>query len=189
VLYNVPLPTKTRLTLERYLAIPEEPPYAEFVDGEMLEKAMPDGFHTTAVQEFAYQFGGLMRRQGGIAGPEGRSVFRTGNHQDFRLPDYSYWGADRPHEDGRYLSPPTLAIEVRSPDESMASQREKCRWFRAHGVSVCWLVDPLSRTIEVFEGDRDGEAAHGMLESSEIPGLAISIVEFFAVLPATNDIA
>lgn len=179
--------TKTKLTVEQYLAFPEQPPYTEFVGGEVLEKAMPDEFHTAAIQEFAYQFGGLMRGEGGFAGPEGRSVFWTGDHQDFRLPDYSYWAADRPYEDGKYLSPPSLAIEVRSPGESMASQREKCRWFRDHGVAVCWLVDPLSRTIEVFEGILDGNVAFGILAINEIRGLSINIAEFFAMLPETDD--
>ena len=181
------MPTKTKLTVQQYLALPEEAPYTEFVDGEMLEKAMPDKFHTAAVQEFAYQFGGLMRKEGGFAGPEGRSIFWTGDHQDFRLPDYSYWAAERPYEDGRYLSPPTLAIEVRSLGESMASQREKCRWFRDHGVSACWLVDPVSRTIEVFEDGREAEIVRDQLASRYVPGFSMSIEDFFHMLPAAGE--
>ena len=46
VLYNWAMPTKLRLSLPQYLALPEEPPYAEFVDREVLQKAMPDEFHT-----------------------------------------------------------------------------------------------------------------------------------------------
>jgi Uma2 family endonuclease len=67
-------------------------------------------------------------------------------------------------------------------DETMASQRAKCRWFRAHGVDVCWLIDPASRTVEVFEGNRDGVRADGVLESAFLPGLRIPLDELFSGL-------
>ena len=79
---------------------------------------------------------------------------------------------------------PTLAVEVRSPGESLNAQRAKCRQFRENGVAVCWLVDPASRTVEVFEDGRDGERLQGAvsLASSHLPGFSLAIEALFAVL-------
>jgi Uma2 family endonuclease len=175
--------TKQRLTVEEYLALPEDPPYLEYVDGEVIEKAMPDDIHGFIVEEIALLIGSFRRHYGGASGPEIRSMYQGSLSTSFRLPDYSYWAPGRPRKDGRHSLPPTLAVEVRSPDETMASQRAKCRWFRAHGVDVCWLIDPVSRTVEVFEGTADGVVAPGLLETVHLPGLSIDIAAVFAGLP------
>jgi Uma2 family endonuclease len=64
----------------------------------------------------------------------------------------------------------------------MASQRAKCRWFRNYGVDVCWIIDPESRTVEVFEGARDGMIIEGILESVFLPGLRIPVESLFGGL-------
>jgi Uma2 family endonuclease len=82
------------------------------------------------------------------------------------------------------LSPPTLAVEVRSKDRSMRGLRDKCRYYRTHGVDVAWLIDPYSRTIEVFEGEADGQRAarDGTLESPSLPGLRVPVADLWAAL-------
>jgi Uma2 family endonuclease len=66
----------------------------------------------------------------------------------------------------------------------MASQRRKCRLYRSAGVPVVWLVDPVGRSVEVFDEGRDGVAlpADGVLETVELPGFRLPLVELFAVL-------
>lgn len=82
------------------------------------------------------------------------------------------------------MMPPTLAVEVRSPDDTMAEQRAKCRFYRNHGVDVCWLVDPASRTVEVFEAGREGAVlgANDTLTTPHLPGFALELSALFAVL-------
>lgn len=79
---------------------------------------------------------------------------------------------------------PTVAVEVRSPDESMASQRAKCRLYRQSGVPVVWLVDPRTRTVEIFEDDRDGTVLRigDTLTTPHLPGFSLPLAELFAVL-------
>ncbi len=66
----------------------------------------------------------------------------------------------------------------------MAALRRKCRAFRANGVDVCWLIDPYARIVEIFEGDRDGEALapDGALVTSVMPGFSVSLSELFTVI-------
>jgi len=168
-----------RMTEAEYLALPEVKPYLEFVDGVVLQKAMPNSDHRKIVEELTFRLG-LYRRgpAGGSAGPEGRVRLRTGR---YRLPDTAYWAAGRPHGDDTL---PTLAVEVKSPAESWDDQRAKCRMFRESGVEVCWLIDPATRAVEVFEGAQDAVPLPpgGALESAHLPGFSLPLPELFAVL-------
>jgi Uma2 family endonuclease len=174
-----------RMTVEQYLALPEEKPYREYVCGEVVPKAMPNIDHAELVDAIAEGIRALRRELGGKSGPEVRVRFDTERGPEYRLPDYAYWRPERPVRDGKDQLPPTLAVEVRSPDEAMSDQREKCRYFRRYGVDVCWLIDPESRSVEVFEGARDGEvltAAAGALGSPLLPGFRLKLADLFAVL-------
>jgi Uma2 family endonuclease len=167
-----------RMTVEEYLALPEDDkPYREFVDGEILEKVMGDSRHSDVQQFLAAEIGAYRRAHGGRGRPEGRVRFDTARGREFRLPDYSYWAPGTPWSDGRFLLPPTLAIEIRSPGESMADQRAKCRYFREHGVDTVWLIDVVGHTAERFEDGVDGEpiAEDGALTTAAVPGLRIDI--------------
>ena len=80
-------------------------------------------------------------------------------------------------------SVPSLVVE---------SDRQIKRWppcarsavVRGNGVNVCWLIDPVSRQVEVFEGDRDGVRlpADGILETPVMPGFSLPLSDLFAVL-------
>ncbi|MGH2633517.1 MAG: Uma2 family endonuclease, partial [Tepidiformaceae bacterium] len=89
-----------------------------------------------------------------------------------------------PQGDDDRMLPPTLAVEVRSPDETMDAQRTKGRFYRAHGVDVAWLIDPESRTVELFDEAHDGQTlpSDSALESSYLPGFSLPLAELFAVL-------
>ena len=97
----------------------------------------------------------------------------------------TYWAPGKPRGDSDAAElPPSLAVEVRWPGESMNSQRDRCRFYREHGVDVCWLIDPRSRVAERFEGDFDAEPvpADGALTSAHLPGFALPLSELFAAL-------
>lgn len=162
-----------------FLALPEEKPYLEYIDGMVLQKPMPDRSHRKLIQVLSYFFELYIRQAGGSGGPEGRVRLPDGS--GFRLPDTAYWAPGRPDDDD---SVPSVAVEVRSEDQTMAELRRKCRSFRSNGVDACWLIDPYARTVEVFEGARDGERlpADGALETAVMPGFSVSLAELFAVL-------
>ena len=168
-----------RMTEAQYLALPEEKPYLEYVDGVVLQKPMPNSQHRKLVQFLDYLLYGYILKFGGDGGPEGRVRMPDGS--GYRLPDTAYWAPGRPSGDD---SLPSLAVEVRSPDQTLAELRRKCRAFRANGVDACWLIDPVARTAEVFEGERDGEQldANGVLTSRIMPSFELPLRDLFAVL-------
>ena len=97
---------------------------------------------------------------------------------NYRLPDAAYWAPGRPSGDN---SVPSVAVEVRSPNQAMRGLRDKCRAFRAAGVDTCWLIDPDARTAELFEGDHDALRVT-VLESSAMPGFSVALADLFKVL-------
>jgi Uma2 family endonuclease len=167
------------MTEAQYLALPEEKPYLEYVDGVVLQKPMPNSQHRKLVKLLIVAIARYEETHGGDSGPEGRVRMPDGS--GYRLPDTAYWASGRPSGDD---SLPSLAIEVRSPDQTLATTRKKCRAFRANGVDACWLIDPVARTAEVFEGDRDGVQldANGVLTSQVMPGFELPLRDLFAVL-------
>jgi Uma2 family endonuclease len=167
------------MTEEQYLSLPEEKPYLEYVDGVVLQKPMPNAEHGVLVAEVIIELGLYRRSYGGSLGPERR--VRLGDAGNYRLPDASYWAPGRPHGDD---SIPTLAVEVRSPGQAMVELRQKCRVYRSAGVDLCWLFDPQTRTVEIFEGSRDADVLgpEERLESPQLPGLSLSPAALFAIL-------
>jgi Uma2 family endonuclease len=170
-----------RMTLAEYEALPEEKPYLEYWDGLVLQKAVPKRKHWRLAQRLAEIFARYRPVAGGMSGPEAHIWFEG---HGWLVPDYCYWAPTKPQGDDRRPLPPTLAVEISSPDQSLAEQREKCRLMRANGVDVCWLVDPDTRAVEVFEGERDGEplAPGGSLASAFLPGFSVPLADLFAVL-------
>lgn len=175
---------RQRAAVEEYLARCDEPPYSEYVDGAIIDKAMPDWFHALIVKKLTILFAAYEANFGGVSGPEIRVEFDTGRVPEYRLPDYAYWAPGLETRRGRFGAPPTLAVEVRSPDEPLPSQRAKCRYFRRNGVAVAWLIDPTSRTVEIFDESSDGARRSGdaALEATALPGFRTTVASLFALL-------
>ncbi|MBI2766499.1 MAG: Uma2 family endonuclease [Chloroflexi bacterium] len=168
-----------RMSEEEYLALPEEKPYLEYVDGVVLEKPMPSWANGRVTAEITFRLVEYSRIAGGGAAVEGRVLLAA--IRNYRLPDAAFWAPGRRGGDD---SVPTLAVEVRSPRQSMNELRAKCRAFRSAGVDACWIIDPERRTAEVFEGDRDADPVgrEERLESTFLPGFVLPLAELFAVL-------
>jgi len=165
------------MTPEEYLALPEEKPYLEYVDGVVLQKPMPNEEHSELALELAYRFAAWMREhKGGRAGVEARA--KLGELPNFRVPDLSYWkpGIPRGGE-----APPTVVVEIRSPEQTMAELRRKCEFMRKAGVETAWIIDPVSRTAELYEGRVKGRKVD-VLTAASLPGFELPLAELFAVL-------
>ncbi len=170
------------MSLAEFEQLPEEKPYLQWWDGVVVQKAVPRRPHRILQREIDFALTAYLRAHGGDSGPEGHVWYERG----YLVPDVAYWLPSKPQGDDRRSLPPTLAVEIRSPDETMASQREKCRRMREHGTDVCWLIDPAARTAEVFEGNADAEpvAAGGSLTSPLLPGFELPLATLWAALDA-----
>jgi Uma2 family endonuclease len=171
------------MSLDQYLALPEEKPYLQYWDGVVVQKAVPKRKHGILQSELTTALRAYARVAGGNAWTEAHVWFHG---HGYLVPDVCYWGPLKPQGDDDRSLPPTLAVEIRSKDESLRDQRRKCRNMRANGVDVCWFIDPQRWTAERFDGDADGETvpADGVLESAHLRGSRLVLAELFAAAEA-----
>src|SRR5690606_15408993 len=99
-----------RMTPEEYLALPEEKPYLEYVDGVVLQKPMPTEEHGELAFRVGHPIQLWLGTRPGRIGVEVRA--KLGELPNYRLPDVSYWKPGIPRGEG---APPTVAVEIRSP--------------------------------------------------------------------------
>jgi Uma2 family endonuclease len=79
-----------------------------------------------------------------------------------RLPDLVVVPFDVSAPQGALESPPLIAIEVLSPDDSYNDLRQRARDLRAMGTANIWLIDPAEKpsssgarlTWQPFQGDK-----------------------------------
>ena len=171
-----------RMTLAEFeaLDLDEIKPYLEWWDGVVVQKPVPNRKHVDTQAEFTTEFRLHQRVHGGFSGPEGHVWFEG---RGYKVPDVAYWAPGRDQGDDQRLLPPTLAVEVCSRRRDMPKQRTKCRERRDAGVDVCWLADPDTRTIEVFDEANDGTVlgAAANLSSRHLPGFALGVAAVFPV--------
>lgn len=146
--------TTSKLTLDEFMALPDTKPGSEFIDGEILQKPMPNIAQMIIQQLLGLVVGLFVRRHGlGISGPEGRCVFGPPGGGRPLLPDFLF--VARAHLAGLDLRgpitrAPDLAVEILSPDDRMTEVMDKLRFYLLHGVRLVWLIDPDNRTVTVM---------------------------------------
>lgn len=78
---------------------------------------------------------------------------------------------------------PDLVVEVVSPNDKYTDVQQKVTHYQSDGVSLIWVVDPTSRTANVY--GKDYHAAldvTGVIDGGDIlPGLRISLSQVFDV--------
>ncbi len=165
----------------------EHPDYQmELVDGEIIVMS-PSGLESEEVGiEIAAQLRNWVRprRLGRVSGSSGG--FRLPNEdKDVRAPDVSFILAERlPRTTEDYAElVPDLMFEVKSKTDTMAKLREKIQEFLRLGTKVGVLVDPRTRTMEVYRLNQDKIVLgdEDVLEISELlPGWQLPVVEVWA---------
>ena len=180
--------TGHQLTLDEFLALPEEKPALEYVDGVMRQKISPNNRHGRFEGE-------LFRRFDGAGSPDDPLVAFVEVRVTFAgrstVPDVVAIRSSRVQLDAdgyvvEYTTiAPDLVVEIVSPGQSRTEQDDRCRWFVQHGVLTALRVDPQRRTVRVFRvagesGDLRGDAVIDLGDVA--PGLRFTVDEIFAVL-------
>lgn len=179
---------QTPLTLEQFLALPEQEPALEFESGRAIPKVAPQSYHSI-VQAF------LVERINRLAVP-GKLAFafpelRTTYGQRSYVPDIAIYRWDRVPKDDRgrplqqFTVVPDVAIEIASPGQSSNFLTRRCVWYTTQGASKAVLVDPQDESVVVFRADGPplGLQRGDALEFTDlVPGLTIALGELFDAL-------
>jgi len=176
------------MTLDEFLKLPEEKPALEFEHGVVTQKVSPKARHSRLQGRLARlfdDFGEPIRLA--AAFPELRTTF-GGNSV---VPDVALFRWERIPRDqhGELLDdvfiPPDIAVEIRSPGQSLRSQIDRCRWYVGNGVEIALLVDPDDRSVRLFRADADMQVLRGEDRidlDSVLPGFQLTAQQLFDAL-------
>jgi len=146
-----------KLTLEEFLELPETKPYCEYINGEIEQKPMPQGQHSTLQirlgtainqvvlpQKIAHALTELRCTFGG------RSI----------VPDISVFAYDRiPKNEKGYIANkfeiyPDWVIEILSPEQSANKVIKKIIFCIKQGTKLGWMIDPDDESVMIFQPDQ-----------------------------------
>jgi Uma2 family endonuclease len=137
--------TKAGITAEQYLHMTFEHD-AEFVQGEIVERSLPDKTHSTIQFRILMEVGRLIQSHPLFPYPELRLRLEA---RVFRIPDVCVFAGEPPQESVP-STPPLLAVEILSNDERHHNLMVKLEEYRVWGVSNIWVVDPLSKRLSFY---------------------------------------
>jgi Uma2 family endonuclease len=171
------LPNSKELwTVREYLRTTWSPD-REFVDGRIEERNFGEKEHSIIQRYLTFLFM-LKRNEWAVeVFPELRTQTKATR---FRVPDVLVTRTGDEFE--RYITaPPLIAIEILSPEDTLAAIRDKAAEYRSFGVEHIWIIDPERRIVYRYTETGLEEAKTGALI---VPGTPVHIVlgEMFAEL-------
>ncbi|MBC7793271.1 MAG: Uma2 family endonuclease [Clostridia bacterium] len=126
----------------------------ELIDGDLIVSPRPAGPHSQAASTLGMDLGSPFQR--GRGGPGGWWILDEPElhlAHNVLVPDVAGWHrqsmADVP-ADHRFTIRPDWLCEVLSPSTASFDRIRKMRLYAAAGIQHVWILDPLSRSLEVY---------------------------------------
>jgi Uma2 family endonuclease len=122
--------------------------------------------------------------QGIAFGPSAGFTLPTTPTASVRAPDASWirsdrWNALGESERNQFASiVPDFVAELRSPSDTLRELRAKMREYIEVGVRLGWLIDPSTRSVEVYRPGKDVERienAETVSGDPELPGFLLDL--------------
>ncbi|BAY75924.1 hypothetical protein NIES25_23730 [Nostoc linckia NIES-25] len=137
-------PTR-RISLEEFLQLPETKPASEYIDGEIIQKPMPQGKHSRLQGELVTAINRVAEpTKIALAFPELRCTFGGRS----TVPDVAVFAWERIPVDEKgniantFNTYPDWTIEILSPEQSTTKVTKNILHCLNHGTSLGWLIDP-----------------------------------------------
>ena len=141
------------LTLEEFLKLPETEPATEYIDGQIIQKPMPQGKHSTIQGELVTAINTVVKPQRiARAFPELRCTFGGRSI----VPDVALftWGRIPRDENGEianvFQAAPDWIIEILSPDQSQTKVIKNILHCLEYETQMGWLIDPEEQSVFVY---------------------------------------
>ncbi|WP_026732319.1 Uma2 family endonuclease [Fischerella sp. PCC 9605] len=155
----VQVPSKM-LTLEEFLQLPETKPASEYIDGQIIQKPMPQGKHSTIQGEFISTINGVVKpNRIARAFPELRCTFGGRSI----VPDIAVfiWSRIPRDENGEVANTfsiaPDWTIEILSPDQNQTKVTKNILHCLKYGTQMGWLIDPNEQTVFIYRPKQETE--------------------------------
>lgn len=145
--------TAKTLTLDEFLQLSETKPASEYIDGQIIQKPMPQGKHSTIKGELVPTINAVVKpKRLARAFPELRCTFGTRS----TVPDIAVfvWSRIPRDEKGEVANTfpiaPDWTIEILSPDQSQTKVTKNILYCLNNGTKMGWLIDPDEQTVFVY---------------------------------------
>jgi Uma2 family endonuclease len=152
----VQTPIKT-LTLDEFIKLPETKPASEFINGEIIQKPMPQGKHSTVQSDFVSAANTVLKPQRiARAYSELRCTFGGRSI----VPDIAVFTWERIPRDengevaNTFAIPPDWTIEILSPEQNQTKVVRNILHCLRHGTQMGWLIDPAEKLVFVYFNDQ-----------------------------------
>lgn len=145
-------PTQT-LTLEEFLKLPETKPASEYINGQIIQKPMPQGKHSTIQGELVTSVNAIAKaKKVAKAFPELRCTFGGRSI----VPDVAVFSWERipVNQNGDvanvFANAPDWTIEILSSDQSPTKVISNILHCLTHDCKLGWLIDPNEKSVVVY---------------------------------------
>ncbi|MFN6536542.1 MAG: Uma2 family endonuclease [Nostoc sp. EkiNYC01] len=145
-------PTR-RISLEEFLQLPESKPASEYIDGEIIQKPMPQGKHSRLQGGLATAINHVTEpTKIALAFPELRCTFGGRS----TVPDVVVFAWERIPVDEKgnignvFNTYPDWTIEILSPEQSTTKVTKNILHCLNHGSRLGWLIDPEEYSVLVY---------------------------------------
>jgi len=170
---------RRRFTYQEYAKLPEGADF-QLIDGEIVMTPSPGTVH----QEVQARLGFLLQQflqttNWGKLFYAPTDVYFT-EHDTFQ-PDILIVSKARFDiiKEQRIEDAPDLVVEILSPSTGYYDLAQKKRVYESFGVSEYWIVDPMEKTVDIFE---NGENGFGLVSQARRSGrVSSSLLQDFSV--------
>ncbi|MDS3860565.1 Uma2 family endonuclease [Thermosynechococcaceae cyanobacterium BACA0444] len=142
------------LALRDFLNLPETTPASEYIQGQIIQKPMPQGEHSAIQTDLAAAINAVLKvKQIARAFTELRCTFGERSI----VPDIAVFRWERipRNQQGRIANIFTLApdwtIEILSPDQSQTKVTKNILACLNYGSQMGWLIDPDEQSVFVYQ--------------------------------------
>ena len=180
--------TATRLlTADDLLRLHSRGVRGELIRG-VLHETMPTGYvHGKIVVNLSAELRYFVKdRKLGSLTASDSGVWLERDPDTVREPDIAYFSAAKvplgAMDSGYAEVVPDLVVEIASPNDSEREVRDKAEMWLRYGVDLVWVVQPDTRSVDVYQPDRAVVTLteHSMLYGLDVlPGFTCSISEIF----------
>lgn len=151
----VQTPAKS-LTLAEFLKSPETLPASEYINGQIIQKPMPQGKHSKLQKELLFKLESVFKIQRvAEAFPELRCTFGERSI----VPDITVFLSNRVPRDPNgeianvFPITPDWTIEILSPDQNQTKVTNNILHCLDHGTQMGWLLDPDVQMVIVYPAE------------------------------------
>ena len=177
-----------KISLDEFLQLPETKPASEYINGQVYQKPMPQGEHSTLQGSLITAINQIAKPSKiGYAFPELRCTFGGA----VIVPDVTVfeWSRIPLQPNGRITNrfeiPPDWIIEILSPDQSPSHVIRKITFSLNHGTKLGWFIDPDGEAVTVFQPNQTPEFKEGkdiLPVLDVISDWQLSVADLFSLL-------